>query len=307
MANSIEKLEIKPASSIAVFLGKSFPLAEREFAEQEVPRIRGALLIKGRQIAADLEIAASLIRAKERFGKDSAFYRELIGLMKDNCEEWANPKWRERLVDAYKGYLRLEPEKNSHLHEFVITKCRSYSALAAIRKVPEKDIEWFRKHLAQQGSFPTAKAIEEFGRTNVLNTQAVTSKTPKLLAEDFSGYEDLLAKDEPQLEQTRSSDYRVDHQYPQERLSNSTAPTLREVEATPAPIIDVTPNPQQPPSPMGTLKEVATLLQRHSADDYYSIDTAEALKVLEPCLDVLDVLHEIPNRNSLKMRMVRRV
>ena len=56
MANSIEKLEIKPASSIAVFLGKSFPLAEREFAEQEVPRIRGALLIKGRQIAADLEI-----------------------------------------------------------------------------------------------------------------------------------------------------------------------------------------------------------------------------------------------------------
>jgi len=314
MKKSTAEIHIQLADEISALLSSNFPIVEREFAAQELARIRDSILIKGRQLGADLEIAESLQRAEKLFGKQSMYYQALLSTLKTVDENWGNKDWRKRMFQALKGYQRLDPENDPELREFVLTKCRSLSSLAEIQGIASDKLDWFKTDLQAQVKFPTAKQVRDFCHTNYIVPQLKVTTNTKPLPTDLSGFEDLVDKDEPlqdqpderkdTIEETSVSNY----SQPSTTFNGSaTVKRYEPVSPTPAPIIDVTPNPQQPPSPMETLKEVATLLQRHSADDYFSIDTAEALKVLKPCLDVIDVLHEIPNRNSLKMRMVKRV
>ena len=304
MANAIEKVSIRLTDEATMILGSDWPTAEREFASEELSRIRDCIVVKGSQLAADLQIAESLERARQRFGKESNYYQRLLETMKQVDENWGNKDWRHRLVLALKGYQRLNPEEDDKLRSFIPTKCRSLSSLAEVQTVPEAKLGLFKTNLLQQARFPSAKQVRDFSQTNLLDKKPEVTKAPKVMSADTSGYEDLI------------SNYRKATDTPEAPAPRPQAPPLPVRPTVPSaptssvsegltkpqtPIVNVSPQQLPPPTTMETLKEVAELLSRHSADEYFVLDAEKVQEIFKDHKQVIDILYDKTNRDNLRL------
>ena len=53
---------------------------------------------------------------------------------------------------------------------------------------------------------------------------------------------------------------------------------------------------------METLKEVAELLSRHSADEYFVLDAEKVQEIFKDHKQVIDILYDKTNRDNLRLR-----
>ena len=140
------------------------------------------------------------------------------------------------------------------------------------------------------------------------------STQKKVLADDLSGFEDLLSQPSPSPETPLQAppaapEVASDRDTPkthQERvqaagLSTHTEQQLAQVGNTTKPIVDVTPSQLPPLSPMETLVEVAELLARHSADDYFILDSEKVAEILKDHKQVIDVIQDKVNTDRFRI------
>ena len=73
----------------------------------------------------------------------------------------------------------------------------------------------------------------------------------------------------------------------------------------PAQLVNVSPQQLPPPTTLETLKEVAELLSRHSADDYFVLDAVKVQEIFKDHKQVIDFLYDKTNRDTLRVRSRR--
>ena len=146
-------------------------------AKQEFDIIQPCLERKANNTKDNVLIAGSLCRMRDKHGRNSKLYISFISSLSEYDESWSDKDFRLKWVEAYRGYEAL-PGCDSD-KEFIWKMRPSASALAAVRYLPSAGNRAFSvlKDLKDQESFPSAAALDRYGKSGKFLPAAAVSKT----------------------------------------------------------------------------------------------------------------------------------
>ena len=152
-------------------------------AREEFNRIKDSLERKTKVTFDNLMIAGSLCRMRDKHGRNSNIYNNFINALTEVDDCWNDKFFRLRWVEAYRGYESIAGSDADK--EFIFKLNPSASALKSCQFLPGDKCYRIIKELKSVESFPSAAAVERYGKTGNFNTKA-SLPTPREESKDNS-------------------------------------------------------------------------------------------------------------------------
>ena len=139
-------------------------------AREEFDRIKDSLERKTKISYDNIMIAGSLCRMRDKHGRNSNIYINFISQLSEFDESWNDKFFRLKWVEAYRGYESIAGSDADK--EFIFKLNPSASALKSCQFLPGEKGYRIIKELKSVESFPSAAAVERYGKTGNFNTKA---------------------------------------------------------------------------------------------------------------------------------------
>jgi hypothetical protein len=123
----------------------------------------------------NLLIAAGLYEVRAKHGYKSEVYQTMLEGIATLDEAWADKHYRSEWLEAYNGYMCLPGSEDDKA--CILKMNPSRSALAAVRRIPDRMVYKFFMEVKKNDIFPTAAAVEKFAKQGRLSS--VSSSTTK--------------------------------------------------------------------------------------------------------------------------------
>ena len=131
-------------------------------AREEFNKIKDCLERKTKVTYDNIMIAGSLRRMREKHGRNSNIYINFIESLAAVDESWSDKDYRLKWVEAYRGYESIAGSDEDKAFLFKLNP--SASALKACQFLPGDKGYKIVKELRSVESFPSATAIERYGK-----------------------------------------------------------------------------------------------------------------------------------------------
>jgi hypothetical protein len=154
---------------------------EQQSAIEVITKLHPTLERKSHANADNLLIAAGLYEIRQKHGYKAEVYQTMLEGIATLDEAWADKHYRSEWLEAYNGYMCLPGSEDDKA--CILKMNPSRSALAAVRRIPDRMVYKFFMEVKKNGIFPTAASIEKFAKQGRLASgSSSTTKTEQKAA-----------------------------------------------------------------------------------------------------------------------------